>query len=133
MERKKWDWFPRMRVLTREIQIWLSQYPEIVGENEELLAWSAISSDQNWHQEWNLNQIHLIRNLELKIQFWTSIVMKYKKSPLWIPNKWQFQSYWPSECMIFSRTTYYPELVRYDQVKLITSLLITLNRNGFYE
>jgi hypothetical protein len=63
-----------MRVLTREIQTWLSQYQEIVGENEELLAWSAISSDQNWHQEWNLNQTHLIRNLELKIQFWTSFV-----------------------------------------------------------
>jgi hypothetical protein len=63
-----------MRVLTREIQTWLSQYQEIVGENEEPLAWSAISSDQNWHQEWNLNQTHLIRNLELKIQFWISIV-----------------------------------------------------------
>jgi hypothetical protein len=63
-----------MRVLTREIQTWLSQYQEIVGENEELLAWSAISSDQNWHQEWNLKQIHLIRNLQLKIQFWISIV-----------------------------------------------------------
>jgi hypothetical protein len=63
-----------MQVLTREIQTWLSQYQEIVGENEEPLAWSAISSDQNWHQEWNLNQTHLIRNLELKIQFWTSFV-----------------------------------------------------------
>jgi len=108
-----------MQVLTREIQTWLSQYPEISGENEEPLAWFAISSVQNWHQEWNLNQIHHIRSLELKKQFWTSIVkidalkriINYKKNSTLIPNQWQFQLYWPSDCKIFSWTRYYLELV----------------------
>lgn len=98
--KKKKNKVPRLWVLTREILTWLSRYPKNSGENEEPLAWSAISSDQNWHQEWNLNQIHLIRIPETNLNM--SIIQYYMQ----IPNEWskiiRLWSYWTTDYKVFS-------------------------------